>query len=165
GTVHHYQIERAQSTGAGFALISSNVAVAAFSDTSVNSGTSYVYRVCAVDAAGNHSAYSNVDLATAISFTDEPLTPGTTTIRAQHISELRQAISAVRTLAGLSAVTWTDPSLSGVTIKAVHIQEMRISLDEALSSLGLPASSYTDSSLTGIAVKKVHVDELRQRVR
>ena len=164
-TIDHYQVERSQYLNTGYTVIASNVTATSFNDTSVSSGSSYLYRVCAVDAAGNHSAYSNVDLATAITFTDDPLVAGGTTIKAQHIFELRQAVNAVRLLAGLSAASWTDSYLSGVTIKAVHIQELRNMLDQAFNMLGLPVSSYADPWLAGVVVKKAHVEEIRQRVK
>jgi hypothetical protein len=53
----------------------------------------------------------------AITFTDDPLTTGVTTVKAQHLQELRQAVNAVRGVAGLTAATWTDASLTSVVIK------------------------------------------------
>ena len=125
----------------------------------------YLYRVRAVNSIGNFSAPSNIDLATAITFSDDPLAAGSTPVRAQHLTELRQAVNAVRATANLSAASWTDSSPLGAVIKAIHIQELRTSLDEALNVLGLTAGQYTDSSLSGIAIKKVHIDEIRQRVK
>jgi hypothetical protein len=94
------------------------------------------------------------------------LTVGTTPVKAVHMTELRQAVNAVRAAANLSAATWTDPTLStSVTIKAVHVTELRTNLDAALTALGISTSAYTDPSLTGIAIKKVHADEVRQRVK
>ena len=131
----------------------------------MTSGVAYLYRVRAVDASGSVSPYSNVDLGTAMSFTDDPLVIGASGIKARHLTELRQAVDAVRTLAALPAVSWTDPTLAGSPIKAVHVQELRRSLDEALAALLLPVQSYADQSLTGVRVKKIHIEELRERVR
>jgi hypothetical protein len=161
----HYQIERTQNITQAYSVISSNVAATSFTDTDVTSVSAYLYRVRAVGSSGNPSSYSNVDLATAITFADDPLTIGSTLIKAQHVSQLRQAVNAVRAVANLGAVSWTDNTLSGITIKAIHIQEIRTKLDEALSALGLSAGQYTDSSLSGTAIKKVHIDEIRQRVK
>jgi hypothetical protein len=165
GTIDHYQVERTTNIGTSYGVVAPTVTGLTFSDTAVSNGTAYLYRVCAVDGGGRHSAYTNLDVATAITFTDDPLAASTTNIKAQHIYDLRQAVNAIRVTAGLAAASWSDPTLSGVTIKAAHFQELRNNLDQALTALGLPAGSYTDSSLSGVVIKKAHVDEIRQRVR
>lgn len=162
---HHYQVERAPNLGGTFSVVNSNVTTTTYSDTTVTSVNAYLYRVRSADAVGNLSPPSGTDVATAITFTDDPLSVGTTIIKAQHVTELRQAVNAVRATANLAAATWTDSSLANVTIKAVHIQELRTNLDQALTMLGLATSAYTDASLAGVALKKVHVDEIRQRVK
>ena len=162
---HHYQVERAPNLGGTFTVVNSNVVGTSYQDTTVTSVNAYLYRVRTADAVGNLSPPSGIDVATAITFTDNPLTVGTTLVKAVHLTELRQAVNAVRAAANLSAATWTDPTLStSVTIKAVHVTELRSNLDAALTALGIATSAYTDPSLTGILIKKVHVDELRQRV-
>lgn len=165
GPVASYQIERRQNINSPYTVLSANPTTNSFNDTSVSPGTAYLYRVRATDGAGNFSPYSNVDLATAVSFTDAPLVSAVTIIKAQHLVELRQSINAVRTLAGLGATAWTDSSLQGIRIKAIHLEEMRTSLDQALTTLNLPVQSYTDSSLTGSRVKQIHIEELRERVK
>ena len=162
---HHYQVERATNLGGTFNIVNSNVTTTSYSDTTVTSVNAYLYRVRSADAGGNLSPPGGIDVATAITFTDNPLTVGTTTIKAQHVTELRQAVDAVRLTANLGVATWTDASLTNVVIKAVHIQELRTNLDQALTALGLSTSAYTDPSLAGVAIKKVHVDEIRQRVK
>ncbi len=162
---HHYQVERAPNLGGTFTVLNSNVATTTYTDSTVTAVNAYLYRVRSADAGGNLSAPGNLDVATAITFTDNPVTAGTTLIKAQHVTELRQAVNAVRATANLSAATWTDATLTNVTVKAVHVQELRTSLDAALTALGLTTSSYTDSSLTGVAIKSVHIDEIRQRVK
>lgn len=162
---HHYQVERAPNLGGTFTVLNSNVATTTYTDNTVTSVNAFLYRVRSADAVGNLSAPGSIDVATAITFTDNPLTVGSTQVKAVHVTELRQAVNAVRAAANLSAATWTDSSLTNVAIKAVHIQELRTNLDQALSALGLSTSPYTDASLTGIAIKKVHLDELRQRVK
>jgi len=98
-------------------------------------------------------------------FTDDPLTAGVT-IKAVHVTELRDAVNQARARASLTAATWTDTSLSGVVVKAVHILELRARLDEARAALGLSAASYTDPGLNvGSTIKAVHIQELRDRVR
>lgn len=167
GVIDHYQLERSASINGPYTQLSPNPVTNSFNDTTVTSGVAYLYRVCAVDAAGNRSTYSNIDLATAVSFTDDPLITGTTRIKAQHLVELRQAVSAVLSAAALSSASWTDPVPSGVQIRRNHIQELRTNLDQARSALGLTAISYVDPTLTAgtAGIKKAHVDELRQGVK
>jgi len=161
---HHYQVERAPNLGGTFTVLNSNVTTTSFTDNTVTSVNAYLYRVRTADAIGNLSPPGSIDVATAITFTDNPLTAGTTLIKAQHVSELRQAVNAVRAAANLAAATWTDSSLASLQIKAVHVQELRTNLDQALTALGLATSSYTDTSLSGVVIKKLHIDEVRQRV-
>ena len=165
GSIDHYEIQRATNKNGPFTTLS-NTASTSFSDSGLTSTTTYIYRVRAVDANGNYSDFSNTDIATTIVFTDDPLVAGTTIVQAQHITELRSAVNAVRAAAGLSAATWTDSSLTGVEIKAVHISELRSNLDAARSALGLSTGSYTDALTPGSTiVKAVHVSELRDRVK
>jgi IPT/TIG domain-containing protein/fibronectin type III domain protein len=160
-----YEIARS-SSGMSFSVIGSSTSTT-FTD-SVSSSTSYLYEVRAVDGSGNRSAFSNMDLATTVIFTDDPLVPQSTVAKAVHVTELRTAVNAVRTLAGKTAFSFTDPSLApGMFINAVHVSELRSALDAARSTLGLSALSYTDPTLTaGVTpVKAAHLQELRQGVK
>lgn len=164
--VSRYEVERKSNNGQ-YVVISSPT-INNFTDNGVSGSTTYLYRVRAFDAAGNASVYSNIDLATTILFTDDPLVAGAagTFVKAAHLTELRQAVNAVRAAAGLAAAAWTDATLIGIFIKAVHIQELRDHLAPALAALGLTAPSYTDPILTAgsTVVKKAHLEELRQAV-
>ena len=165
GSIDHYEIQRATNKNGPFTTLS-NTTSTSFTDSSLSSTTTYIYRVRAVDAQGNYSDFSNTDIATTIVFTDDPLVAGVTIVQAQHVIELRQAVNAMRAAAALTAATWTDSSLTGVEIKAVHISELRSNLDGARSSLSLSTGSYTDTLTPGSTViKAVHVSELRDRVK
>jgi hypothetical protein len=100
-------------------------------------------------------------------FTDDTITIGQTTSKAQHIIELRQAVDAMRVVAGLSGAPWTDPALAqGNPIRAIHILDLRSFLDDAATRLGYSTSPYTDPGLTlGFVIKRIHIEELRQRIR
>src|SRR6266567_3487538 len=100
-------------------------------------------------------------------FTDDTIVIGQTTAKAQHILELRQAVDAMRAVAGLSGAPWNDPALAaGNTIRAVHITDLRTFLDDAATRLGFSTSPYTDPGLTtGFVIKRIHIEELRQRIR
>ena len=73
-------------------------------------------RIDALRARVNRSPYA---------WTDPTLVAGSTVIRAQHILDLRSALSEVYISAGLTPPVYTDSSLAGVTVKMVHIAELR----------------------------------------
>jgi fibronectin type III domain protein len=161
----HYEVERASNITSGYTIVAPSVIGTSFTETGFSSVATYLYRVRAIGSSGNSSPPSNIDIATTITFSDDPLTAGSTPVKAQHLTELRQAVDAVRATANLSPAGWTDSALSGVVIKAIHIQELRTNLDQARSALGMTLDQYTDSSLSGIAIKKVHIEEIRERVK
>ena len=155
-----YQIER-RSAGGAFSQIGT-ASSPSFADGTVSPGTAYAYRVRAVNAAGVSPGAA--DVATTIFFEDDPLVAGTTA-KAVHLSQLRQAVNAVRSLAGLSVLTFPDPAVPGAVIRASHLVELRSAVDGAFGALGLAQVPYADPSLAGVAIKAVHVQELRDRVR
>lgn len=163
---HHYVVERASQLGS-FTTINANVSGLTFTDSTVTSGNAYLYRVRSADAIGNVSAESNIDLATAITFTDDPLA-SQTLVKAQHITQLRTAVNAVRHLTPpLADYNWQQSSgtLAGSPIKANDIDELRTALDEALIILGLPSGGYTPSSLAGALIQTGPITQLRNRVK
>ncbi|HET8782761.1 MAG TPA: RHS repeat-associated core domain-containing protein, partial [Pyrinomonadaceae bacterium] len=98
-------------------------------------------------------------------FTDDPLATNTI-VKALHVTELRDAINALRLRAGIATVTWAEAVSSGVSIKASHITEMRTRLGEARTALSLGATTYTDPSLTaGAIIKKQHIQEIRDSLK
>jgi fibronectin type III domain protein len=174
GSVDHYQVERSQSVNGPYVRLTPDPSTNAFSDTGVTSGIAYLYRVRAVDASGRVSPESNIDLATAITFADDPLITfaeaptgaNVTPIKAQHWTDLRVAVNAVRATAGLPQTAWSGVAQPGASIQAAHLQELRSNLDQALSALGLTTSPYTDPTLSSsVSVKAVHLRELRQRMK
>ncbi|MFL6207438.1 MAG: hypothetical protein ACJ74W_01235 [Pyrinomonadaceae bacterium] len=174
--VDHYQVERSQNINAGYAVIASSVTGTTYSDTSVTNGVAYLYRVRANNASGGYSAYSNADLATTVTFTDNPLVSYSeslnsgrpaTPIRAIHINQLRDTVNDVRALAGLNPATWTYSVNVGNDIHVEDITDLRARVGEAFAALGLPAPSYTDPTITRhvTPVSKAHVQELRDLVQ
>jgi len=167
---HHYVVERASMSGeSNFAVINSNVTGTTYPDTTVTSINAYLYRVKAADASGNLSPASNIDVATAITFEDDPFPapPTLTPVRASHVLQLRQAINAVRhTVPGMQDYGWAQPINAGSSpIKANDIEEMRTALDQALIQLNLTNGGYTDSSLSNLLFQKLYITELRNRVK
>lgn len=155
-----YQVWRSVD-GSAFALVGSPASTA-FSDNGVTAGKTYLYRVRAV-AGPETSPFSNVKAATTIVFTDDPLVPRTTRIKAVHVTELRTAVNAMRASASLPPLAADSTIGPGQRIRAQHITALRTGLSQARAAIGLPALSYTDATLTRI--KAAHVQELRNGVK
>ncbi len=98
-------------------------------------------------------------------FTDDPLSPGVTTIRAIHVDELRARIDTQRARRGLQPFPWSEPTLTpGVTrIHAHQIVELRNALSGAYAAGGvLPQFEPLMASVT--VVRAAHISELRNAV-
>jgi glucose/arabinose dehydrogenase len=98
-------------------------------------------------------------------FTDDPIVPYSTVVKAVHVVELRSLIDALRMNVGLPPVGWTDPMLiAGIPdIRAAHLIEMRAALNQVYQALGRPVPIYTDRSLAPSSViRAVHISELRR---
>jgi len=152
-----YQVWR-RSAGGGFTQIATP-SIAGHTDT-VSENSAHLYRVRAVNVTGV-SADGNTELATSIVLTDDPLAAGTTLVKAAHVTELRTACDAVRSLAGLGAFPFTDASPA--VIRRAHVVDLRAALDEARAALLMPALNYSDSTMTiGVTpVRATHVTDLR----
>jgi Big-like domain-containing protein len=155
-----YEVYRSTSLSGSFTLAATTGGTAALDGLTISANTTYLYKVRAVGASGP-SGFSAIDIATTIAFTDLDLTG--LPIKADHVMQLRTAVSAMRVAAELSPVTFTDPSLPGETVKAVHISELRSAADEARMAFGLLAISYADATIVpGVTtVKTDHVQQLR----
>lgn len=172
GTIDHYQIERSSnfsSSGNGFSFVANvNSSFTSYTDTPPGSGVrAYMYRVRAADASNtSFSTYSNNDLATTIIFTDPSLTGQV--IKGAHLTEVRQAVNAVRALADPNAyppVQWTDPSPQGLPIRTQHMLDLRSNLNPALTALGLPTVSNDSSLAVGNPIRGVHLQDVRDKVK
>ena len=167
----------------------------AYTDTSVASGVTYTYQVAA-EVSGGEATRSGVVTPTGavtslapqaasgtplvafgssarmeasrVAFTDDPLVPGVTPVRAVHLVELRFRIDALRMRLGLPGFGWTDATIvPGVTpTRAVHLTELRGALAAAYAAAGRLAPAYTDAAVTpGVtAMRSAHLQELRAAV-
>lgn len=172
----NYRLER-KAAGGSYVLAATTTSTSKV-DTGVTAGNAYLYRVCAANAGGScTSPFSNIALGAAITFATDPTIVSTvddptgataTTIKPAHITELRTAVDAVRTLAGLPNASWTNSVSSGVVIRKEDIQDLRDRLADAYNALGITPFSYTDpvlaSGSSGTPIKKVHITQLRQSV-
>ena len=155
-----------RSTDGDMYGLAGSTAALTFNDGGRSANTAYLYKVRAVN--GGESVDSNIDLATTVIFTDDPLVPGTTVVQAAHITQLRTAVNAVRTLASLGAGTYTDATLAaGVTpLKAAHVNDLRTAINAARSALSLTALSYGESITASVTpVNASHLTELRNGVK
>jgi RHS repeat-associated protein len=172
-----YRVER-KDANTSYTSIGTTTSTS-MTDNGAVSGTAYLYRVCSADAAGNcTSNYSNIALGTAITFTDPTIVSfaensnTATPVRAAHITELRTAVNAVRTLAGMPNATWTWSVAIGGLIHVEDVRELRAALSAALTTLQIDQTiPYTDPTLVGFAenpatatlIKADHIRQLRQR--
>lgn len=157
-----YEVFRKSGPG-DFAFLASSDGTT-FADTAVLANKTYVYAVRSLRSSGP-SALSNSDAATTIVFTDDPLMPGSEA-KALHITQLRTAVNAMLTAAGLTPRTF--PSLgAGTVIEAEDVTELRIALINARNAIGLPSmSAFTDPTITSRStpVRAAHVNQLRNGV-
>jgi RHS repeat-associated protein len=173
----NYRLER-KAAGGSYVLAATTTSTSKV-DTGVTAGNAYLYRVCAANAGGScTSPFSNIALGAAITFVTDPTIVSTvddptgataTTIKPAHITELRTAVNAVRTLAGLPNASWTNSNISsGIPIRKEDVQDLRDRLGDAFTALGITPFSYTDpvlsSGSSGTPIRKVHITQLRQSV-
>ena len=129
-----------------------------------------VITVTATDTEGsNTSATQAFTVRVPSPFTDHPIVPGETPIKAIHFTELRTGIDVLRREAGLPPYRWTDPVLTaGVTrVRLVHLLELRAALAAAYVAAGRSAPGWTDAAPVGgaTAIRAAHLMELRAAVR
>ena len=137
--------------------------------TAVGEGAAAI-RVTATDPGGLSAtqAFTVTVAAMRAPFTDDPIVPGVTPIKAVHFTELRTRIAALRAAAGLAPFRWTDPVLRpGVTrVRLVHLLELREALGAAYAAAGRTAPQWTDAvPLVGSTpIRAAHLTELRTGV-
>ena len=151
-------------------VVTARVVGAVVTLTAVGEGTATI-RVAATDPGGlsaTHSFTVTVSTKVSGSFTDDPLQPGVTPVRAVHFTELRSRIDGLRVGAGLGRFAWTDPLLRlGVTpVRLVHLLELRSALAAAYRAAGRSAPSWTDLAPAAgtTPIRAAHVTELRAAV-
>lgn len=160
----HYDVWRS-SNGGEYAIVGSPSG-SAFTDSTVSADTTYLYQVQAVDASDDPSAFSNIDAATTVVFTDDLLVALTTTVKLVHVTQLRTAVNAIRAAATLDPLAADGTLTAGAPVRTQHITALRNGLNEAHSVIGLSALTYTDPTLTSATkIKTAHIHELRNGVR
>jgi hypothetical protein len=164
-TTDHYEIHRS-TDNVNWALRGTS-ATNTFPESGLTASTTYLYKVRAVKADLTTSAFSPINAATTVVFTDASLTACGILIKAIHITQLRTAIDLARASAGLAPFSYTDPSLAaGTTVQAVHLTELRTALSGFTSAISV-TPVYTDPTIVvgTTLMKAVHLQELRDLVR
>jgi len=159
-----YEVFRAEADLAFVAI--ARLAASTFSDLDVEAGRSYLYRVRSVDTASRYSPFGPVDVATTVEFSDDPPFAGMTVMKALHLDELREAVSAFRVVAGLGPFSFAPPApAAGGLVRATHFVQLREAVDAARLAAGLPPMTWTDAPpSTGMTVRAAHLDDLRNAV-
>ena len=147
-------------------VVTARTAGARVTLTAFSEGSSTI-QVTATDPGGL-SAVHSMAVTVSTSFTDDPIQPGATPVRAAHFAELRARIDRARQAAGLRPYAWTDPVLTtGVTsVKLVHLLELRTALERAYTATGRSAPRWSDPTPVAAAtvIRAVHLTELRAGV-
>ena len=134
--------------------------------TAVSMGTATI-EVTATDPDGLTAAQS-FGVRVTVPFTDDPIRPGETPVRAIHFAELRTRIDILLGEAGLAPFGWTDPVLrAGVTpVKLTHLLDLRSALAAAYLAAGRSAPVWTDPApVEGTTpIRAAHLMELRAAV-
>lgn len=181
GSITGYVIERRQGLGANDPVTSIPVGgdVETYTDSPGEGEVAYLYRVRAVFDGGGFSLYSAYDLATTVAFTDDPLRPKETPIKAVHLMELRRAVRAVRILVGKGEPAWahpdpvSSPASARRSIYLADVTDLRLQLGEALEALDQALGVQTfvkpyppDPPLGwGKVVYAAHFEQIRARVK
>lgn len=158
---NHYEVWRS-TQAAGFVLVGTTTSTS-FPNTSLVANTTYVYRIRTVDGAAAVSPFSNVDAATTIVFTDDPVVALSTLIKAVHFTQLRTAVNTMRAAGGLTPLDIDGTIATGMVVRDEHLNTLRTGLNQARSAIGLPALTFTDTP--PMVIKAVHVNELRAGVK
>ena len=107
-------------------------------------------------------------VTTSPPFTDDPIVPGVTPVRAVHFTELRSRIDSLRLAAGLTPFAWTDPVLqAGETpVRLVHLLELRQALGAAYQAASRTPPRWIDAAPAAGAtpIRAAHLTELRAAV-
>jgi len=142
------------------------------SQIATNGVVTYVYYVIGVKN-GVRSARSLPDIATFTTFTNDPLTQNQTLVAGYHVSELRQAIDAVRRSAGLSVIWGTYAPATGLVSAWTFYEQAPTSpprdmfnaLNQARQQLGMGTIGFAAAPVTGGSIVVTQIDTLRAGVK
>ena len=89
-----------------------------------------------------------------------------TIVRAVHVQEMRDRITALRVARDLAAFLWTDPVLFATmsVITANHMQELRTALAAVYAEDGDEDPTCTNQVATGAVISALDVNETRAAI-
>ena len=155
-----------RATSSALGVVTVQAAGARVTLAAVGAGTAMV-EVTATDPDGL-SATQTFRVRVTVPFTDDPIVPGVTPVRAVHFTELRTRIDVLRSEAGLAPFRWTDPVLrAGVTpVRLAHLLGLREALGAAYTAAGQAVPGWTDPALAAgsTPIRAAHLTELRAAV-
>ena len=61
----------------------------------------------------------------SVAWTDNPIVPGVTSVKAVHMTELRQAVTEIYQALGAAPPTYAETITSGTLIRAQHVTELQ----------------------------------------
>ncbi len=122
--------------------------------------SAFVYWVRAISPT-NIASDNSSDFTITHAFTDENIIAGATLVKGVHMTEVRNAANALRSLAGVPAAAWT----SSTVVLAAQFNEVRTAINQARTALGFSAATFTDTLTPGVAIKGIHMMELRAAMR
>jgi hypothetical protein len=140
--------------------------IAQINVTAAQTGLYTVVAASGLSLPQGTGSYTLTVTGAGLFFTDDPLIPGVTPIKAVHIRQLRARINMIRLRFALPAFVFTDANLSDVVAKRLHVLELRTALEDAYVAAVRTVPSYTDLTLTPqeTLIKVVHIMELRAAV-
>jgi len=164
-----YNVYRSTTSGSGFSVVASNVTSTTYTDTAIVGGTTYYYKVSAVNSAGESSPTSEVNriaVPALYSFTTHTFTNCSATgVSGPTLANCQSAYSAATwtSSSSLFSVTsgiqyWTVPTTGTYTIQAWGAQGG----SGSGSSLTGGSGAYIkgDVSLTGGEIIKILVGQM-----
>jgi hypothetical protein len=131
-------------------------------DSRVQQGQAYAYYIQPTQGG----TASNVQVVVSTMPTDDPIIAGVTPIRAAHLLELQTATNALRTLAGLPRMTFTEgaPAI-GAFVRPSHVLELRDAINAARAALGAPQVIWSGTPVSGGFVRASDVQQLRDALQ
>jgi hypothetical protein len=162
-----YKVFRRDSQTSGWNLLNTT-SMTLYTDNGLPANRTFLYRVRAFDAAGDESADSNDELATTISYTDNPLTTSTV-IRARHIVEVRSAVNAICAYAGtaicpippFSGAALDETQMKTQVIRASDFDAVQNQIISLRAAIGASAATFRETPAVGMSVRIIHMEDLR----
>lgn len=132
-----------------------------FNDVTANE--TRVFQMLGWDSSWTPLSPSNIDAASVATFVDETLTPGATTVKSQHFTDVLAGINRLRAASAGSPIA--IPGLgAGNFIRYVDLMTLRQKANDARFAVGMVEYPFTDRG-TSRTILIRDIEELRNAVR